>query len=96
MNEGLLPLKKHAPSFPYKTQGVDRADRVVQIAMEVELKKLFESETRAGPSEASLETLLEAPLEMLSEMKEEMVMGKPLEAILVTRLVVVSPELLVQ
>src|SRR5208282_2315278 len=85
MNGDLLSLKKHAPSFSYKTQGVDRADHVVQIAMEVESSELFELKTQAKPLETSLETPLEASLEILPEMKEEMEMGKLLETMLVTR-----------
>src|SRR5438046_8002476 len=83
-NGDLLLPKKHAPSSPSKALGVYRVDHdAVQIALKVEPSELFELETQAEPLEATLETLL--------EIKEEMEMGKPLETILVTRLVVVSP-----
>ena len=95
MNEDSLPLKKHASSFSYKTQRIDRADHIVQIAMEIELKKLFESKIQARPSKTSLETLLKTSLEILSKMKEQMEMGKLLKTMLMTRLVVVSSKLLV-
>jgi len=76
-NGDLLLPKKHAPSSPCKTLGVYRVDHdAIQIALKVELSELFELETQAEPLEATLETLL--------EIKEEMEMGKPLETILVT------------
>ena len=78
------------PSFPYKIRVSDRVDLdAVQTELKVPLEELFELEIQAEPPETPLEILL-------SEVKLGMERGKPLETILVTRLVVVSPELLVQ
>src|SRR5438046_2488834 len=89
-NGDLLLPKKHTPSSHCKTLGVYHVDHdAVQITLKVELSELFELETQAEPLEMLLEILL-------LEIKLGVERGKPLETILVMRLVVVSPELLVQ
>src|SRR5216110_1031042 len=89
-NGDLLLPKKHTPSSPCKTLGVYHVDHdALQIALKVEPSELFELETQAEPLEMPLEILL-------LEIKLGMERGKLLETILVTQLVVVSPELLVQ